>query len=165
MGDSRVLSDIRDHYDNLVAQGFRDVIGIRDVFPRPAADIPTIRSDFDLYVQKRPFPPLLVLAIMEIESWFIAEQTHFQRYDAALTEARVNANLGYDPSTCDLEAIPSPVNDLRSTYALVGRGYSKNRKQVERTVDFLDYARFYADLPNRLSDLANLIAHINGFLI
>src|SRR5438874_426156 len=32
--DSRVLSDIRDHYDNLVAQNFREIIGIRDVYPQ-----------------------------------------------------------------------------------------------------------------------------------
>src|SRR5947208_2376792 len=39
MGDSRVLSDVREHYDSLVAQGFSDIIALRDVFPRPAAEI------------------------------------------------------------------------------------------------------------------------------
>ena len=164
MGDGKVLSDIRDHYDNLVSQGFKDILGIRDVFPRSAGDISTIRSDFDKYVPRRPLHPLLVLAIMEIESWFIGEHTHFGRFHAALTEPVVAGTLGYDPSDCDLEAIATPVQDLRRVYGLVHRGYAKDRKQVERTVDDLDYARYYLDLPLRLSDLANLIAHINGFL-
>jgi len=164
MGDSRVLSDVRENYDNLVAQGFKDIIALRDVFPRPATDIPTIRSDFDFYVQKQPFLPLLALAVMEIESWFIGEHTHFGRYDNRLTDSVVNGQLGYDPSTVDLEGIAAPVSDLRRVYAFVGKGYSKSRSHVERTVDHLDYARFYMDLVGRLSDLANLISHINGFL-
>jgi hypothetical protein len=165
MGDGKVLSDIRDHYENLISQGFKDIIGIRDVSPRSADEIPMIRDNFDYFVPKRPVRPLLVLAIMEIESWFIGEHTHFERYDSSLSSARVNACLGYDPASCDLEAIPSPVADLKKVYGLVGKGYSKSRKQVERTVDHLDYSRYYDDLRLRLPDLANLIAHVNSFLI
>jgi hypothetical protein len=164
MNDERVLSDIREHYDNLIAQGYKDIIGIRDVRPRAPADIPTIRQDFDTFIPKRPIYPILILAIMEIESWFIGEHTHFPRFHPDLTEPRVNAQLGYDPSTCDLETIPSPADDLCSVYGLVNRGYSKDRRQVERTVHHLDYIRFYMDLHGRFADLANLIAHINAFL-
>ena len=146
MGDDRVLSDIRDHYENLTAQNFKDIIGIRDVKPRSANDIPTIREDFELYTPKRPIRPLLVLAIMEIEAWFIGEHTHFARFHADLTPGRVETQLGYNPATCDLEAIRSPVEDLASVYGLVHKGYSKDRKQVERTVELLDYARYYDDL-------------------
>ena len=41
----RVLSDIRDQYETLTNQGYRDIVGIRDVFPLPNADIPQIRAD------------------------------------------------------------------------------------------------------------------------
>src|SRR5262245_51035946 len=73
--DSRVLSDVREHYPTLIDQGYKDIVALRDVHPQTAADIPTIRSEFDKYVQKRPIHPLLALAVMEIESWFIGEHS------------------------------------------------------------------------------------------
>ena len=51
--DDRVLSDIRDLYPTLTAQGFREIIGIRDVYPQPYADIPAIRSDFAFFAPNR----------------------------------------------------------------------------------------------------------------
>jgi hypothetical protein len=160
---SRVLSDIRDHYDSLCAQQFKMIIGLRDVKPQRPGDIPIIRGSFDRLVKHRPINPLLVLAIMEIEAWFIAESTHFARIDSRLIPSVVCGQLGYDPESFDIEQRPDPADDLRGVYDQVSKGYNKSRKHVERTVNVLSYEAVYLILGSRFSDLANLIAHLNGF--
>ena len=162
--DSRVLSDIRDHYENLVSQGFREIVGIRDVFPQPPADISTIRADFAAYAPSTPVPTTLVLSVMEIEAWFIGEHTHFSNMHAALTHQAVTAALGYDPATHDVQLIPQPVDDLRTAYNLAGFGYNKSARHVQRTIGFLDYAQIYLSMHNRIPDLETLAACLDRFL-
>jgi hypothetical protein len=164
MNDSRVLSDIRDNYSNLTGQGFREIVGIRDVFPQSSTDIPTIRNDFVTLVPTVPIQPLLILAIMEIESWFIGEHTHFSRRHHTLTLAAVSAKIGYDPSTHDVQMISHPFSDLCSAYSIAGIGYTKKRNQVERIVSYLDYPSIYLELGVRIPDLKNLVGCIDRFL-
>src|SRR4051812_2422428 len=127
MSDSRVLTDIRDQYDSLSRQSFDPIIGIRDVYPLQAADVPMIRADFAALVPTGPVVPELILEIMEIEAWFIGEYTHFPRMHASLTPASVSAVLGYDPCTIDVSTIAWPCGDLRNIYASAGMRYSKSR--------------------------------------
>jgi hypothetical protein len=149
---------------SLAVQGFSQIIAIRDVYPQSALDIPTIRGDFATFAPKAAPIPQLILGIMEIEAWFIAEHTHFERMHASLTAAAVNAKLGYDPSTHDVQTIPTPAGDLRSAYSLAGLGYSKTRTQVERTVSHLDYAFAYLSIRTRIPDFDILVACIDRFL-
>ena len=162
--DDRVLSDIREHYDNLVAQGFREVIGIRDLFPLPRTDEPIVRHDFALLSPRGAAPVTLALAVREIEAWFIAEHTHFGRLHPALTHPAVCGALGYDPSAHDVQTINSPAEDLGRAYALAGYGYNKSRKHIQRTVANLDYAHVYLSLVERIPDVATLIRRIDHFL-
>ena len=146
----RVLSDIRDQYETLTNQGYRDIVGIRDVFPLPNADIPQIRADFRALAPRNPIEPTLVLSIREIEAWFICEHTHFQRRDKRLTHARITAELGYDPSAHDVQTIPSPANDLKAAYSIARLLYNKSRKTIQRVVEHLDYARVYLEMRRKL---------------
>lgn len=163
MGYGRVLSDIRDHYDSLSAQSFKYIIGLRDVKPQLYADIPTIRNYFDSYAPHNHIQPRLVLAIMEIESWFIAESSHFPRIDNRLTPDAVTTQLGYDPGVADLEQRPDPADDLRRVYHSVGRGYNKSRRHAERTVNALSYEAVYLSLRHRFPDLGRLISCLDAF--
>jgi hypothetical protein len=164
MGDSKVLSDVREQYAGLASQGYLGIVGVRDVLPQAPADIPTIRSDFESFLPASPIRPLLVLAVMEIEAWFIAEHTHFGRLHPSLTAAAVSAKLGYEPASHDVQTIACPTDDLRSVYSLAGLGYAKKRNQVERTVRQLDYAELYLTLPSRIPDLGALVSCVDRFL-
>ena len=146
MNDSRVLSDIRDQYQTLVDQGYKAIIGVRDVYPDPAADIPTIRADFVTYTPQAPIIPVLILEVMEIEAWFIGEHLHFPQMHASLTHPTVTTALGYDPGTHDVTTIAWPCGDLRNVYALAGLGYRKSRYHAERTVGVLSYENVYLHL-------------------
>lgn len=162
--DERVGSDIRERYGNLVAQGYQAIIGIRDVFPQEREDIPKLREGLRYKLRTGPIEVLFVLAIMEIEAWFIAEHTHFARISDELTTERIKASIGFDPSTDDVELRDHPSQDLHEIYNLAGYFYKKSKTDVERTVDALDYARIYLALGKRLNDLQNLIERIDLFL-
>lgn len=162
--DSRVLSDIRDQYSSLTSQGFREIVGVRDVYPLPATDIATIRSDFSALAPSSTVVPVLVLSVMESEAWFIAEYSHFFRMHSLLIPSAVNAALGYDPSTHDVQTVAHPAEDLDRAYRVAGLSYNKSRKHVQRTVQVISYASVYLEVPRRIPDLQTLVDCIDRFL-
>jgi hypothetical protein len=164
-GDGRVLSDIRDQYATLTNQSYHPIVGVRDIYPLPQSDIPTIRSDFARYIPTGHVIPELILEIMEIEAWFIGEHTHFARMHPSLTQTEVTNRLGYDPSTIDVSTIPAPCDDLRSVYHSVNIGYSKSQRHTERTVSELSYEEVYITLRQRVSELDKLIQLIDDFFM
>ena len=163
--ENRVKSDIRDRYENLVAQGFETIVGVRDVYPDAAyADIPLLRSGLRLYIKTNPIEVTFVLGVMEIETWFIAEHTHLQKLHPSLTPSLIKSRLGFDPSTDDLQLRPRPTEDLDNIYRLAGLKYTKDKNTVQRTVGVLDYERIYLELPSKIPDLKTLVDTINKFL-
>ena len=161
--DSRVLSDIRDQYETLTGQSFDPIIGVRDVYPLAPADAPLIRADFSRFTPQAPVVPELILAIVEIEAWFIGEHTHFRRMHAGLVPPVVQTRLGYDPSTVDVSTIMAPCPELRGVYNVVGIGYDKAKQHVERTVCALSFDEVYLTLGPRVPDLDRLLQLIDGF--
>lgn len=137
--DERVKSDILDRYDGLVRANYEQIVGVRDVIPRSRDDIQRIRDGFLFRLPNDPLTPILILAIMEIEAWFLAEYSHFARIHAALTPERVNEELGFDPVNEDTQIRERPSKDLEDIYFLETVIYDKSRARVERTVDSLDF--------------------------
>ena len=163
--DTQVKSDIKEHYDGLVAAGFSAIVGIRDVFPDSSyEDIPSLRRGLRLYLKTNPLEVKFILGVMEIETWFIAEHTHLQKIDSSLTPGLIKSRLGFDPSIDDVQLRPHPTEDLNRIYRLAGMKYTKDRRTVHRTVSVLDYERLYLELPSRLPDLKTLVDVINQFL-
>jgi hypothetical protein len=111
-----------------------------------------------------PIRPLLVLATMEVEAWFIGEHTHFQRIDNGLTIPRIQNDLGLNLLTDEVEAFGRPSSDLDAIYQLAGLSYTKRRAEVERTVAALDYVRVRDDLARRTPSFAPLLNAVNAFL-
>jgi hypothetical protein len=162
--DGRVLSDIIEKYDELVANGYSEILGIRDVYPQVVENIPAIRASFASRAPSAPIPSTLILSVMEIEAWFIAEYHHFQEMHPSLTHDSVTASLGYDPATYDSQRIPQPAVDLKKVYCLAQLGYNKSKRHVERTVEKLNYAHIYFNLRQSIPDLETLVATIDRFM-
>jgi hypothetical protein len=64
------------------------------------------------FIRTSLIPVDFVLAVMEIEAWFLAETTHYARIDPAITMAAIKSTLGFDPENDDLQRRPSPAEDL-----------------------------------------------------
>jgi hypothetical protein len=161
-GDDSVKTRILEEYDNLARAGYQVVIGIRDVHPIDRANIPQLERGLPLFVKTAPVRVVFILSIMEIEAWFMAEHTHFLAIDARLTPHFIQINVGFDPSLDDMQLRDRPANDLSTIYALVGQVYAKHRAQ--QTMDAIDFARVYLDLPPRYPYLQMLVNHIDNFL-
>ncbi len=109
-------------------------------------------------------PTEILLAIMEIEAWFLAEVTHFEKIDNRLTLDLIKANFNFDPEKDNVQKRERPQEDLKNLYQLVGKTYNKKKQNVERTVNVLDYSIVYLELPNRMSSLSQFIKHVDDFL-
>lgn len=163
--DNSVVSDMRDQYNSLIGSGFERVIGLRDVYPIPIAEKLKLQSGLNYSLPKGSIPIHIVLAVMEIESWFLAEWNHFTKIDLSLTPERIKATFGFNPQTDDMETRPHPANDMDLIYNLVGRAYKKQRNQVNTIVSSLDYEFLYIQLVNSLPSLGEFIKYLDLFII
>jgi len=101
---------------------------------------------------------------MEIETWFLAEHTHFERIDNRLTAEHIKSNVGFDPSIEDMEQRDHPSDDMDMIYRLVGEAYSKKKDTVQKTISALAFERIYFELPQRYNSLKQLVTCIDNFL-
>lgn len=162
--DNRVVSDVRDQYPTLIKAGYNAIIGIRDVYGTyNRTDIPKLRIENYTRIKTRPIKPPMLLAIMEIEAWFLAEHTHFRRVNRNLSMAKIIQHIGFDPENDDPTLRPHPSDDLDKIYSLVNCRYTKKATQIDRTVNALDFANIHLDLPERIDDLKLLSTKFNRF--
>ena len=163
--DNRVASDVRDQYDSLVKQGYDGILALRDVYPDfTLAEVPVLRSRLLFGQKTKPFPPTMLLAIMEIEAWFIAEHSHFVRLHPSLTDAEVEAQLGSPLAGLDVERLAHPAETLAQIYRRAGLGYGKTQSQVSRTLAALDFAALYLSVSRQVSELKRLCESIEAMV-
>ncbi len=164
--DNKVKSDILDNIINLSRSGYSEIIGIRDLFPRTDLNnLKRILQFIPPQIAPLPIPFEIIVAVNEIEAWILAECSHFIGIHKKLTTSRILNSLGFNPCEDDMRLRSNPANDLNLIYQLVGRGYSKKGKQIERTVNLLDYSNLYLNIRHKMPELDELIQKIDSFLV
>ncbi len=162
-GDDSVKTRILEEHENLTRCDYLRIIGLRDVRGKLTyADIPGLEASLPLYIRTSLIPVDFILAIMEIEAWFLAETTHYQKIAPAITVAAIKATLGFDPENDDLEQRSTPADDLNNCYMIGGEKYSKHRAQD--TVDVLDFTLIYMQFPEKFRYVGQLMSSIEAFL-
>ena len=162
-GDHQVATRITEEHCNFSGIGYEKIIGLRDVRPTfQYSEIPrletTLRNGFDLSL----IPVEIILSVMEIESLFLGETTHFVKIDPAITVDAIKSTLGFDPIKDDMQLRAEPAVDLANCYAIAGKTYTKYL--VQDTIDALDFDRIYVEQPQRFQSLSRLVSHIDSFL-
>lgn len=162
-GEDAVAQRIKDEHESLSKAGFEKIIGLRDVYPKfLREDMPKLRRGLRFGVRTNLIPVQFVLSAMELEAWFLAEYNHYRNVDPLLTVEVIQNHLGFDPVNDDMTIRESPANDLSAAYALVGKSYVKGDSKIN--VERLDIAHLYAALPNRITELNELVTAIDSFL-
>ncbi len=163
--DEKVKSDILEEGPSLKAQGYSRILGIRDLFPLLRTELTRLERGLKFippHYQPLPLPHDIIVAVMEIEAWFLAECHHYSCIDANLSPSLITSRLGFNPDVEDMTLRRHPSQDLDDIYHLVGKAYKKEKKQVQRTVECLDYAEIY--LNPKLTQLTELIKQIDAFM-
>ncbi|WP_197495932.1 DUF4276 family protein [Methylomonas sp. DH-1] len=140
--DGQVKSQIKDRYNSLKLAGYSLIVGLRDVYPFTHTEIDKLENSLLIGLPIGDLPIHLHLAIMEIEAWFLEETTHFQRIDNNINTSNLIAS-GFDTNSMHAYDLPHPAETLAKIYNSVGKGYTKNRRQVQRTIDALSYEELY----------------------
>lgn len=162
-GDHQVKSRIREEHENLTKSGYTRIIGLRDVRPRfTHNEIVKLEASLPTYIKTSLIPVEFILAIMEIEAWFLAETTHYPRISPTISIAAIKAALGFDPENEDMELRLEPAQDLHRCYSLGGKTYEK--RGAQETINALDYALVYLELSRKFRYLKRLINNIETFL-
>jgi hypothetical protein len=161
-GETAVKSRMLQEYANLASAGYSRIVCLRDVRPTfTHATIPLLEASLPKYVKTKPIQVSFILAIMEIEAWFLSEHTHFARIDPNITPARILAALGFDPEREDMQQRLMPALDIQNVYSLEGKSYTKGS---DITVNALDYVHVYTTVADRLPYLRKLCDTIDAFL-
>lgn len=162
-GDNLVKTRILEEHENFHRDGYQKIIGLRDVRPTfTHADIPRLRRELPHHIKKSFIPVEWVLAILEVEAWFLTEATHFSRIDPAITTATIQTTLGFNPETEPMDQRLTPADDMNGCYQIGGRVYQKGNASA--TVNAPDIAAIYIDLSERIPDLKTLCDSISSFL-
>jgi hypothetical protein len=161
-GDGGVKSRLVEDYQNLVRKGYQALIALRDV-PRDRAKLARFQAEWPRGIPTDPIAVVCVLAIMEIEAWFLAEHTHFRHINEKLTAELVLERLGFDTTGPNMRGRDRPAQDLDNAYQLVDERYQKGRA-AQRTIHCLDFERLVCELAPEEPELQRLIDAIDAFL-
>jgi len=162
-GDGKVQSDIRERLDSLREESFSLVIGIRDVFPETNIEKLKNYLYFGIPVESG-VSVKIVLAVNEVEAWFLAEETHYPRISKKISLETANKIAGIDVSKDDTKIIPHPSDTLKQIYMRGGTTYDKSKDKVHRTVDAFDYENLYLNVRKRNDSLNELLTCLDDLV-
>lgn len=163
--DNKVKSEILDNISSLRENGYNCIIGLRDLYPLPIDELPLLEKGlkylpYSLRSLKSPFD--IVIAVQEVETWFLAETSHFKRIDRQLNPAFIKAKLGFNPFTIDPLSRKHPSEDLNNIYKLVGKSYNKKYWQVRSIINKLNFQNITNNLRYEIDSLNKLISAIES---
>lgn len=161
--DNQIKSQINENYNRLVQEGYSYIVGLRDVYPLTHADVPKVLSLLNDRLVQGPVPIILNLAILEIESWFLQECTHFQRISPDITHD-MKLSSGYDCDNVNAESIANPADMLHTIYSKVGMAYKKRGSYINRTIGALSFEEVYVNCSKKSASLNAYIQSIETSL-
>lgn len=166
--DAHVVSDIRKQHQSLINSGYEKILGLRDLYPIPLGKKEEIENGIRGLLkplQKIGVPIAVILAVMEIEAWFLAEWNYFTKIDNCLTPEFILQECGLDLKSIDVEQRLHPSQDLDDIYRLVGSNYDKTEKASQQIINNLDYEFLYLHLLKSVKQLKKFIDEIDSFLV
>jgi hypothetical protein len=162
--DDQVKSKIRDERESLEKAGYDVIIGLRDLYPAPFSALAALKQNLRYGLPTKGIPIHIVLAIAEVEAWFLQDVRHYSVISASLDPTKFKGKFGFDPATDSAEAVHHPTDLLQKIYESVGEEYTKSRISVSRTVNALDIDDLVLTTDALIPQFHELVSQIDGFL-
>lgn len=157
--DSQVKSQIANRHASLTMGGYSKIIGIRDVYPHAIEDLPEVQTYALEGLPSGGSPIDIILAVMEVEAWFLEELSHYNRLDSEMTVARIQEK-GFDLISKRGHEWPQPAQTLHAIYSHWKKAYKKKENQINRTINALDLDEIYVTVRNNAPSLNELICSL-----
>ena len=168
-GDEKAVSALLERAEKMINQfKYYRLFALRDLHPKKRENKKKIINLVNYEFNKKPFRNHLrfILAIMEIESWFLADYNLFYRTNNILRPNYIKNKLHIDLIKDDPELYESPAVKVGKILSLVGIKYKKREKQSYNICYNIDYAFlcFGEEIENKISSFKYLIKCINESL-
>jgi len=142
--DEKVLSVLKEREANLIRKGFERIIGLRDMYSeeylkRSLSEINnsvtmSFIDGWNSTIQKMSDPSKIRMhiAIMELETWFLAISHIFERINSILSVEYIESKLGINLANIDPQTeFFKPTEVVNRIFQLVGLQYKKKEHDVE----------------------------------
>jgi hypothetical protein len=167
-GDKAVKSFILNQRESLIKSGYSLIIGFLDLYPNFGRhELVNYKKGLHYRLPTKDLTIRFIISVMEIETWFLAEHTHFPRIDSGLNNASIHTHFPFNPETDDMELRDTPSIDLHNIYQLVGKNYlvadKKTGETILRTIEAIDFDRLIIDVAPNYNSLQELITELENF--
>lgn len=161
--DGKVKPAILERMPSLHSQGYEMVLGLRDAYPNKRADLQKLQEGLLEGLDELQVSTHIVLAVMEIEAWFIGEWTHFQKINALLTPDFIKFHHQFDVENENPEHLDAPATKLGQIYESVGKSYKKKDRDAKAVAARLDYGMLYIATRSSMPSLAEFLDCLDHF--
>ncbi|MCK4408211.1 MAG: DUF4276 family protein [Bacteroidales bacterium] len=167
-GDGSVAGAILERSKKLIeSYGYNHILGIRDLYPNTREQLDLVYSTFNEIFQNDSIlnDISLIIAVMEIEAWFLADYPFFLKVDNRLTASKINENLSIDIENDDLEEYRQPAKIIDKIYKIVGKRYKKRESDSYSICSHIDFDELCLNQNkrNRIPSFDSLINKIDEF--
>lgn len=143
------------------------IFGIRDLFPNSKNQLELINNSINTVFQNDVIVKniSLIIAIMEIETWFLANHTFFIKINPALTSEKINETLGINIESDDLESYKHPAKMIDEVLKIIGKAYRKKESDAYSICSHLDYEELCANkaLRARIKSFDGFMQKLDNF--
>ncbi len=141
-GDGNVVSALKERAEHMIKNaGYTAILALRDLYPLLREEKGKVAAAFKKMFMGYSFSDRvkLVLAVMEIEAWFLGDYRLFERLRPGLTAEYIKQRLGIDLVGDDPESYHHPSEKMNDIFKLFDDKYRKREKQAHRIAENLDY--------------------------
>lgn len=166
--DSRVLSAIKEREGQLFEKGFKEIIGLRDMYSKeykkmsPGVINDTVSRKFvnscdgEIKKMSNPASITIIFSIMELETWFLSMYSIFEKLDARLTVSNIKRRLGYNLKQIDPQKeFFKPSSEIEKIMKLCGCDYRKSANDIEKITSKMEINDFEIAIENNRCDSFN----------
>ena len=141
-GDGNVASAVKERSGKMFSNaGYNRILALRDLYPNPRNEKKAVLDAFDRIFFKYPYADRvkLILAVMEIEAWFLVDHGLFERIHSTASAKTIKECLNIDLINDDPETYDHPAERVKDIFGLFGEKYKKKEKQSHKIAANLDY--------------------------
>ena len=161
--DNRVKSEMLENLENLELSKYDNIIGLRDLYPLPLSETDKLKkglSFLPIQYRNRVINFDIVLAVREIESWFLSDRSLFYNINNKLTDNFLLKQIGYVPGRVKWTTIEHPAEEINKVLQLIGQSYSKKMQQTKKVIYTLNMRTIMHVLRYKIDELNKLICYI-----